>query len=198
MLTLVPHQQARPTQLGRRSAQSDSQRPGRRAAEFAQTQQCACARTAPPARRSHSRRAIVPTAASRRCLCHGPSRLGAAGGQLLRPGDAQAEPLEAGGIRGAIASMEHRPALAVRSDRAASAVRVIGLRGIRSRRDHGCGDRFDGRLAAGPAAASATFQSPGIKLRTWPASLRAGPAEATVHRQPAALFTARCRPCSRR
>jgi hypothetical protein len=28
-------------------------------------------RTAPPARRSHSRRAIVPTAASRRCLCHG-------------------------------------------------------------------------------------------------------------------------------
>ena len=27
--------------------------------------------TAPPARRSHFRRAIVPTAASRRCLCHG-------------------------------------------------------------------------------------------------------------------------------
>ena len=27
--------------------------------------------TAPPARRSHCRRAIVPTAASRRCLCHG-------------------------------------------------------------------------------------------------------------------------------
>ena len=30
--------------------------------------------TAPPARRSHCRRAIVPTAASRRCLCHGGSR----------------------------------------------------------------------------------------------------------------------------
>ena len=32
------HQQTRPTQLGRRSAQSDSQRPRRRAAEFAQKQ----------------------------------------------------------------------------------------------------------------------------------------------------------------
>ena len=30
--------------------------------------------TAPPARRSHCRRAIVPTAASRRCLCHGRER----------------------------------------------------------------------------------------------------------------------------
>ena len=33
------HQQTRPTQLGRRSAQSDSQRPRRRAAEFAQNEQ---------------------------------------------------------------------------------------------------------------------------------------------------------------
>ena len=38
MLTLVPHQQARPAQLGRRVAQSDSQRPGRRAAEFAHSE----------------------------------------------------------------------------------------------------------------------------------------------------------------
>ena len=37
------------------------------------------------------------------------------------------------------------------------------------------------------ASAMATFQSPGMKLRTWPASLRAGAAEATVHRQPDAL-----------
>ncbi len=40
---------------------------------FAETRQCACG-AAPPARRSHSRRAIVPTAASRRCLCHGRER----------------------------------------------------------------------------------------------------------------------------
>jgi hypothetical protein len=47
LLTLVPHQQTRPTQLGRRSAQSDSQRPGRRAAEFAQNQPQAAAEPAP-------------------------------------------------------------------------------------------------------------------------------------------------------
>ena len=39
MRTLVPHQQTRTAQLGRRVAQSDSQRPGRRAAEFAQNEQ---------------------------------------------------------------------------------------------------------------------------------------------------------------
>jgi hypothetical protein len=60
-------------------------------------------RTATPARRSHSRRATAPTTASRRCLCHGLSRLAATGGRLLQPGDAEAEPLEAGGIHRAIA-----------------------------------------------------------------------------------------------
>ena len=35
--------------------------------------------------------------------CHGLSRLAATGGRLLQPGDAEAEPLEAGGIHRAIA-----------------------------------------------------------------------------------------------
>ena len=39
---------------------------------------------------------------------------------------------------------------------------------------------------ASRAIGLATFQSLEIKLRTWPASLRAGAAEATVHRQPGA------------
>ncbi len=38
-----------------------------------------------------------------RALCHGLSRLAATGGRLLQPGDAEAEPLEAGGIHRAIA-----------------------------------------------------------------------------------------------
>ena len=41
--------------------------------------------------------------------CHGRSRLAVAGGRLLQPGHAQAEPLEAAGIRGAIAFMPDRP-----------------------------------------------------------------------------------------
>jgi hypothetical protein len=61
--------------------------------------------TAPPAGRSHCRRAIVPTAASRRCLCHGLGCLAAAGGRLLQPGDPQTEPLEASGIRRSIAPL---------------------------------------------------------------------------------------------
>ena len=61
---------------------------GRTAAYFARPpdrrrERCCCNRpnsavrlplTAPPARRSHCRRAIVPTAASRRCLCHESAR----------------------------------------------------------------------------------------------------------------------------
>ncbi len=64
--------------------------------------------------------------------CHGLSCLDAAGGRLLQPGDAQAEPLEAGGARRAIASMRHRPTTSARSDRPASTDRVIGMRGTRS------------------------------------------------------------------
>ena len=61
--------------------------------------------------------------------CHGLSCLDAAGGRLLQPGDAEAEPLEADGARRATASMRHRPTTSARSDRLASTVRVIGLRG---------------------------------------------------------------------
>jgi len=42
-------------------------------------------------------------------LCHGLSCLAAAGGRLLQPGDAQAEPVAAGGVRGAIAFLRQRP-----------------------------------------------------------------------------------------
>ena len=74
--------------------------------------------------------------AARRSLspCHGLSGLDAAGGRLLQPGDAQAEPLEAGGARRAIASMRHRPTTSARSDRPALADRAIASRGTRSSR----------------------------------------------------------------
>lgn len=69
------------------------------------------------------------TPRARRVECHGLSWLDAAGGRLLQPGDAQAEPLEAGGVRRAIASMQHRPTTSARSDRPKSTDRVIGMRG---------------------------------------------------------------------
>ena len=54
------------------------------------------------------------------------------------------------------------PTPQAKSDRPASADRAIASRGIRSRRAHPWGDRFDGRGPCGPSAASATFRSPGI------------------------------------
>ena len=44
------------------------------------------------------------------------------------------------------------------SARPPSAIRTIATHGIRSRRDRSRDDRFDARLAAEPAAASATFR----------------------------------------
>jgi len=77
------------------------------------------------ARRSHSRRAIVPTAASPRCLCHGLTCLAVAGGRLLHPGDAQVEPLEA--IRISALLLLHASGYpSARIDRRGSAIRVIG------------------------------------------------------------------------
>ena len=64
-----------------------------------------------------------------RLVRHGLSCPAAAGGRLLQPDDAQAESLEAGGIRRAIASRRRRPRRPARSDRPAVAVRVIGMRG---------------------------------------------------------------------
>jgi hypothetical protein len=43
--------------------------------------------------------AIVPTPAAASCLCHGLTCLAVAGGRLLHPGNAQAEPLKASRIR---------------------------------------------------------------------------------------------------
>jgi len=74
---------------------------------------------------------------------HAPSCLPARSGRLLQPGDAEAELLEAAGIRRAIASMRHRPTRPSRSDRPALAVRVIASRGLRSRRTSSRDDRFD-------------------------------------------------------
>ena len=65
-------------------------------------------------------------------LCHGLSRLAAAGGRLVQPGDAQAEPLEAGASAALL--LPHgvgRPPAG--SDRPLSADRAIGMRGRGSR-----------------------------------------------------------------
>jgi len=61
--------------------------------------------------------------------------------------------LESDGIRRAIAIPMGSGDPQAKSDRPASAMRVIATRGIRSCRDRRCGDRFDDRLAAEPAAA---------------------------------------------
>jgi len=74
----------------------------------------------------------LPSARAALAQSHGLSRLAAAGGRLLQPGDAEAEWLEAGRVRRAIASRRRRPRRPARSDRPAVAVRVIGLRGMRS------------------------------------------------------------------
>ena len=87
-------------------------------------------RRARPGRATAASALAAPSASL--CLCHGLSCLDAAGGRLVQPGDAQAEPLEAGGARRAIASMRHRPTTSARSDRPASTDRVIGMRGTRS------------------------------------------------------------------
>jgi hypothetical protein len=60
----------------RRSSQGghERRRPSDRTVLLSPNSAVRLRRTAPPARRSHSRRAIVPSAASRPCLCHGPSR----------------------------------------------------------------------------------------------------------------------------
>ena len=64
--------------------------------------------------------------------------------------------LEAGAIRRVIAFPMASADPQAKSDRPASAMRVIATRGIRSRRAHRWDYRFDGHRARGPSAASAT------------------------------------------
>ena len=67
------------------------------------------------------------------CLCHGGSRPAEAGGRLLHPGEAQAAPLEASGIRRTIPFPMASADPFGRSDSPASADRVIATRGKESR-----------------------------------------------------------------
>ena len=125
------------------------------------------------------------------CLCHGLSCLDAAAGRLLQPGDAQAEPLEAGGARRAVASMGHRPTTSARSDRPASTVRVIGMRGTRSCRGRDPDESFRSGTSRPRSCALATF-------RVLPGATSTS-ARATALRQegPCCPRLRRCRDCPR-
>ena len=116
-------------------------------------------------------------------VCHGLSRLAAAGGRLLQPGDAQAGPVGAGGNRRAIASLLHRPVSRPRSDRPGLAVRVIAMRG-NHRLHHSASvvlghDRFDDRGAVAPAMPMPRLQQrrraragPGVRVIAFIESIR--------------------------
>ena len=84
-------------------------------------------------------------------LCHGLSRLAAAGGRLLRPGDVQAGPLVPAVTAALLLLSDIGRCPRPRSDRPGLAVRVIAMRGTRSRgvglRDDSFSRRAGGRRA---------------------------------------------------